>query len=134
MTSRRRRNSRALAGQALELGFAVPQVVAHRMRRIALAGPSPSTRDRKEFYLMSAEKAAAFFESWNAMLWEMIRANVAFTLSSTPLFWRGWPFATGSSRQAAAHWRRATAAVLQKGVAPVRRRAVANARRLSRKA
>jgi len=113
----------------MELGFAAPQVIAHRVMRMAVAGSSPSLRDRKEFYLMGAEKVAAFYESWNAMLLEMFCANLK-SLSSAPLFWFSWPTSIGSSRAASARFQRVTLAVLGKGVAPIHRRAVANAKRL----
>jgi hypothetical protein len=72
MASRHNRKSRALATQVIDLGLAVPQVVAHRVARMALAGLSPSMRDRREFHRMGAEKVAAFYESWNAMLLESL--------------------------------------------------------------
>ena len=67
MPSRKARGSRSLAVKAVELAFAVPQVVAHRITRMALSGPKLSARDRKEFERMVAEKNAAFVESWIAM-------------------------------------------------------------------
>jgi hypothetical protein len=133
MASRRSRNSRALAIQSMELAFATPQVVAHRFLRIAGAGSHPSARDWSEFYLMSAEKVAAFTESWNAILWELFRANLALTASLGPSFWLRSPFATRWSRATRRHFERTALAVLAKGVAPVHRRAVANMRRLGRR-
>ena len=132
MPSRHVRKSRALAGQAIDLGFALPQVVAHRAIRMALAGSSPSSRDRNEFYLMSAEKVAAFYESWNAMAVEAFRAALELSLSSAPFFWFQWPAARRPSRAVSARFQRAALAVLGKGVAPIHRRAVANAKRLGR--
>src|SRR5438128_1971363 len=52
-----------------ELAFAVPQVVAHRLTRMALAGPVLSARDRREFHGMGQEKVHAFWQSWFAMGW-----------------------------------------------------------------
>ena len=132
MKVRSRRSSRALAAQVFDLGLAVPQVVAHRVTRMALSGPSPSLRDRREFERMSAEKVAAFYESWNAMLVEMFRANVELSLSSVRYFLPGLPDPRRSSRAAAAQLRRAALGIFGAGVAPVRRRAVANAKRLGR--
>jgi hypothetical protein len=132
MTSRRNRKSRLLAAQAVGLGFAVPQVLAHRVMRMALTGSSPSRRDQKEFYLMGVEKVAAFYESWTAMLAEIFRANAELWLTSAKLFWVHSPV-TRSSRAAATHFQRAALAVLSEGVAPIHRRAVANAKRLSRR-
>jgi hypothetical protein len=49
MLPARKPNKKSLIAKAAELAFAVPQVVAHRVTRMALAGPSLSDRDRKEF-------------------------------------------------------------------------------------
>jgi len=100
--------------------------------RMALTWASPSLRDREELYLMGAEKLAAFYESWNAMLLEMHRANLELFVSTAPLFWFPWAATTRSSHTASTQLQRAALAVLGKGVAPIHRRAVANARRLSR--
>lgn len=113
------------------LALAVPEVVAHRMVRMWLAGDAPSRRDRAETYLMSAEKVAAFYESWNAMFLEMWRANAQLALS-----WMRWPWSATTSKKMLAppsvHSRRMVAAVLAAGLVPIRRRAVANVRRLRR--
>ena len=134
MAYRRRRNSVSLAIQAMELGFAVPQVIALRLMRIAGAGANPSARDRREFRLMGTEKIAASVESWNAMLWELLRANLNLAFTLSPLWWFGSPFAARSVRAMQRHFSGAAMAALAKGVAPIRRRAVANARRLRRPA
>ena len=121
-----------LMDKAAELAFAVPQVVAHRMTRMALAGASPSARDREEFELMSAEKKAAFSESWNAMASQALKAHQTLTLS----FWRSlWSPSFADKPTASAvitQWRDAAVGVLGKGMAPVHSRAVANAKRLGR--
>ena len=75
MATRRPRKTPSIARQAAELAVAVPQVIAHRLTRLALAGPAPSARDRKEFRRMGAEKAAAFAESWNAMARQTLEAT-----------------------------------------------------------
>jgi hypothetical protein len=133
MAPRHSRNSFALAIQGIELGLAVPHVVAHRLLRIVAAGSRPSARDRREFWLMGTEKVAAVSESWNAMWLELFRANLAFALSFNPYVWLRLPLTKRSSTIAARHFERATLAVLAKGVSPIHRRAVANARRLGRK-
>ena len=61
----RRRPSASLSAKTTELALAVPQVVAHRLLRMAHAGPHLSARDRKEFARMIAEKNSAFAESWS---------------------------------------------------------------------
>jgi hypothetical protein len=127
MPPRHKRQSASLIFKVTELAFAVPQVVAHRVTRMALAGTSPTARDQREFQQMGAEKMAAFTESWNAMATQAFRANYVLATS----FWRSWlsgkpPQVSGSQLHNAA------LGVLGKGLGPVHRRAVANAKRLAR--
>jgi len=87
----------------------------------------PTARDQKEFRRMGSEKMAAFAESWNAMVIQASVANYALATS----FWRSWltgrpPRSRGSRLQNAAF------GVLGKGIGPIHRRAVANAKRLAR--
>ena len=77
---------------------------------------------------MSAEKTAAFTESWNAMNRQAIRANHALAMSFFRSFWKGGP----SASAVAAQMQSAALGVLGKGMAPVHRKAVANAKRLAR--
>jgi hypothetical protein len=129
MPFRRKRNINPLILKAAELGFAAPQVVAHRVTRMAMSGFSPTARDRKELRRMGIEKMAAFTESWNAMAMETLRANQALTAS----FWRSiWLPRFGAELSTASHLHNAALGVLRKGIAPVHRRAIANARRLTR--
>jgi hypothetical protein len=126
MSSRHKRQSTALIVKATELAFAVPPVVAHRVTRIALAGAIPNARDQREFRQMGAEKMAAFAESWNAMAAQAFPANCVFATS----FWRSW--LTGKPSQlSGSQLRNAALEVLGKGIGPVHRRAVANAKRLA---
>ena len=133
MSPRRARLARQLATQAHELATAVPQVVAHRMTRMALAGPKLSDRDRKEFARMIAEKNNAFSESWNAMALQALHSQRAFAAAlalaaTVPRSARADP----PAQAFAAQLQQAALAVLGKGLAPVHRRAVANAKRLAR--
>lgn len=113
------------------MAWAVPQVLAHRLARLTLASPMPSSRDRKEFRLMGTEKAAAIAESWSAMAIEMQRAWLGPWMS--PAFWAmPWGATPRRTRAMASHSRRAALAMLAGATAPVHRRAVANARRLRR--
>ena len=59
---------------------------------------------------MGTEKVAAFNEAWNSMALEAFRANQRLTVS----------------------FMQAALGIFGKGMAPVRRRAVANAKRLGR--
>ena len=130
MTARRSRPTATLTVKTAELAFAVPQVVAHRLLRMAQAGPHLSARDRKEFVRMIAEKNSAFGESWSAMALQALQSQRAFAA-----LWAGAalkPPRAGAAPALAAQVQDATLAVLGKGLAPVHRRAVANAKRLAR--
>jgi hypothetical protein len=106
-----------------ELGLAAPQVIAHRLTRMTLAGPVLSARDRKEFAGMVIEKQVAIAAAWTAMLAESVRWQQTLALS----------FLTGASaRQHAARAKSAAARLAGSGLAPVHRKAVANAKRLAR--
>jgi hypothetical protein len=120
------RSQRKLARQALGLSMAVPQVIAHRVNRMAQAGPRPNARDRKEFHLMGAEKMAAFYESWAAMGMATMQAQQ--TLWRAAMFTPWGKSALPTANTLAQH----TLRVLSQGMAPVHRRAVGNAKRLNR--
>jgi hypothetical protein len=112
-----RRRSTALTRQATELALAVPQVVAHRLTRMALAGPVPNARDRREFHGMAQEKVHAFWQSWFAMGWAMTQAVQ-----------QAWIAGLQGARVPLLD----AEAILSKGMGPVHRKATANARRLAR--
>lgn len=132
MTTRRIRKSKSLAAQSIALGVAVPQVIAHRVARMAIAGASPSARDRKEFRRMGSEKIAAANEAWGAMAVEAFRANQEMTLSFMQSLWFPWMRPMPTVKSASRQLRNAALGILGEGMAPVRRRAVSNARRLGR--
>jgi hypothetical protein len=112
-----RKNSTRLARQTTELALAVPQVVAHRLTRMALAGTSPSERDRREFHGMGQEKVIAFWQSCFAMGWALVQASQL-----------AWVSMLRGARVPALDTQR----ILSQGLAPVHKRATANARRLAR--
>jgi hypothetical protein len=128
------RAQRKLAQQALGLSLAVPQVIAHRVGRMATAGPHPSARDRKEFKQMGAEKTAAFYESWAAMGLAAMKSQQQMAAS----MWRAaamapWSMARPTSLLPTSNTlARHALGVLSQGMAPVQRRAVSNAKRLGR--
>ena len=130
MSSHRTRTTKAVTRQVTDLAFAIPQVVAHRLTRMALAGTRPSARDRKEFYLMGAEKWTAFNESWAAMTMQLTRENQKMALAMMRSLWFPWATTGPSTRSTADQMSAATMGVVHKGLAPVHRRAVANAKRL----
>jgi hypothetical protein len=132
MSTRRNRKTKPLAIQAAELAIAVPQVIAHRVTRMAIGGASPSARDRKEFHLMGAEKVAAFYESWNAMALQAFRANQRLAISFMQSFWYPWVGSKPSVRRTSKQLSNAALGILGQSMAPIHRRAVANAKRLGR--
>lgn len=120
---RKPRNS-SVAAQWAAVGVAAPQVVAHRLGRMATAGPVLSARDRKEFTGMVMEKQVVFAQSWTAMWFEACMAQQQLALS----------FMTGTSSlpRQAAQVQAAVTRIAAKGLAPVHRQVVGNARRLGR--
>ncbi|HEX6321017.1 MAG TPA: hypothetical protein VFZ84_19310 [Burkholderiales bacterium] len=111
-TRRRRIGSFA---KAVELSLVAPQVVAMRSLRM---------HDQREMQRMGTEKVLAFWESMNAMGLQVAKANQEYALFAMRQWWSPWM----------TPWQMAAAAtkVLEKGLAPVHRRAAANARRLRR--
>ncbi len=132
MSARRNRKVATLAIKATELAAAAPLVVAHRLSRLALAGHIPTSRDQREFTRMGAEKVAAFHESWNAMFIQSIRIQQGIAAS----MWRSFrfPWLNGGScvTLPKIDLPHAALSMMSKGMAPVHRRVVANARRLGR--
>jgi hypothetical protein len=124
-----RRRTRNLTTQMSELALAAPQVVVHRLTRMALSGAQPSARDQREFALMSKEKQAAFQESWMAMGMQAWRVQQQMAMS----FWQAaWLPGAKARAPTATQWQNAMLGVLGQGLQPVHRRAVANAKRLGR--
>ena len=128
MATRRTRQLTSLTIKSMELAFLVPQVFARRVTRIALAGHQFSDRDRKEFQIMLIEKHAAFAEAWSDMAIHAFRANQAFTASTLPFFFTPFSYKRAAA-SAAAHVQNTAIGVLDKGLAPIHRKAVSNARR-----
>jgi hypothetical protein len=132
MTTRRPRDPRSIATKAAELAVAVPQVMAHRMTRMAMAGPLPSLRDRKEFELMLAEKETAFVEGWQAMAAHTVRASHALAATLSRSFWAPAFQGDSSPSAVAVDLHDATFGVVATALAPMHRTAMANAKRLAR--
>ena len=132
MPAKRRKVQHSIAAKSVELAFAVPQVVAHRMARMALAGATPSQGDRREFNKMVSEKQAAFSQAWIAMTAETFRVNqsIAASLFGNFLF----PFAgtQSSGTILSRKMQSAAGSIIGKGLAPIHRTAVANAKRLAK--
>ena len=132
MPARSTRKSKSLATQSAELAMAAPQVVAHRLARMAMAGPTLSARDRKEFTLMVAEKELAFVQAWQAMTMQAVRAHQTLAISFLRSAWSPMSRARPHAARPGAQLQDAVLGILGKGMAPVHRKAVANAKRLGR--
>ena len=81
---------------------------------------------------MGSEKMIAVSEVWNAMAAEAFRANQELALSFVKSLWFPWVFPMPSVKTASRRLNNAALGILGKGMAPVRRRTVANAKRLGR--
>ena len=132
MTSRSPRNTKSLATKTAELAVAVPQVVAHRVTRMAIAGHKLSDRDRKEFDLMVNEKKTAFAEAWQAMAAQALRANQTLATSLLRSAWSTSPRSKPTAAKMVRQIQSAAFGVFGKGLAPIHRKAVANAKRLAK--
>lgn len=136
MNASSRRKVARLHAQASELLIATPQVVAHRLGRMALSGPKPSLKDQREFHRMGAEKLAAFGEAWQAMTLQMLKSNQQLAASMMRSWWPAGAVRRGANAAPLAprsiDWQGAALDILGQGIRPVHRRAVANAKRLSR--
>jgi hypothetical protein len=136
MNASSRRKAARIGTQASELMLAAPQVVAHRLGRMAIAGHRPSANDQREFQRMGAEKLAAFGEAWQAMTLQMLKSNQQLAASMMRSWWPTAAVRSGKAAapwvQATAQWQQATLDILGQGIRPVHRRAVANAKRLGR--
>jgi hypothetical protein len=85
--------------------------------------------DPKELHLMGAEKVLAFGESWNAMFIQAGLESQKIALSAVQSLWFPW-LAPRSSM--AKQLQSAAFGIAGAGMAPIHRRAVANAKRLRR--
>ena len=132
MKSRTSARQNILAKQSRELATAVPQVVAHRVTRMVMAGAQPSERDRVEFQRMVDEKHLAFNESWAAMSAQALQANQTLFTTAWRSFCYPWLDGGATPSAMAEQMQAAGLRVIQKGLTPVHRRAVANAKRLAK--
>jgi hypothetical protein len=126
------RHAANLVRQSTAIALSAPQVVAHRLAQFARAGAFPSVRDQREFSRMSAEKVEAFYESWNAMLVQSWHIQQELGMAALHALCFPWQARTLDPARHMLTLQHATARIVSKGMAPVQRRTVANARRLAR--
>jgi hypothetical protein len=99
---------------------------------MAMAGVHPSKRDRDEFKLMGDEKVAAFQESWVAMASHAIQLQQQMAMQFAKAFWFPMVYRAPTMRSVERQWGNASVSMLGKGLEPIRRTAVANAKRLNK--
>ena len=96
-----------------------------RTASMLAAGANPGARERRELERMGTEKMLAFWESMNAMALEIAKAQQQYALFAMRQWWSPWVSAPSVAASAAK--------ILEKGLAPVQKRASANARRLRKR-
>ena len=122
----------------LEIGWAAPQVIAHRTQRMARSGPFPGEVDRVEFRRMVDEKGEAWFESMLQMSTEIWKVWFVIAESSLRPWWLASAWSTrgagwhSSYSGAARRWAKSAPHIAYTGLGPVHRRVTSNARRLAR--
>jgi len=99
---------------------------------MAAAGPGLSARDRAEFNRMCIEKTAAVNEAWSAMATQAFWECQNFALTFAQSLWFPWMHPAPTVESVSRQLSRAALGILGEGMAPVHRRAVANAKRLRR--
>ena len=144
-----------LATKTLEMMLASAQVIGHRAGRMALAGPAPNARDRREFALMGQEKIEAGAQSaqamaahlmtmsqpWGALAFRhVLRSSAAFmslASSRTPsqLIARQAALARalGQSAVSMADVSKSATKLAHRGLKPIHAKATANAKRLAKR-
>lgn len=145
----------SLAFKTAEMMTASAQVIGHRTKRMATAGPTPNARDRREFSLMGQEKMEAASESVQAMAKHMTTINQQIGAQAVSQMLAGATdiLSLATSRtagQAVARQARlirtltrgavsaprlssSAARLAQRGLKPIHSRATANAKRLAKK-
>jgi hypothetical protein len=144
-----------LATKTLEMMLASAQVIAHRTGRMALAGPAPNVRDRREFALMGQEKIEAGAQAARAMAAHMMTMNHAWgALAFRHLLHNSAAFmslagsrtpsqliarqatlarALGQSALSMADVSKNATKLAHRGLKPIHAKATANARRLGKR-
>ena len=126
---RKRTSASRLARHAAEIAIAAPQVTAVRTARMVLAGATPLAADNREMKRMHEEKTEAFQAGWQAMWNESLRIQQQAALTMMGAWWKP---AAAAKLLSPATLQRNALSIMGKGIAPVRHRAVANAKRLGR--
>jgi hypothetical protein len=111
-----------------QLATIAPLVIGNRVAGMAVAGPEPTARDRKELARMGQEKVDAWSEAAQAMGIRVVRANMDMATLLLRQAWGGAPAPVAFANRAI----ELSSDLLADALAPYHRRVLANSRRLSR--
>ena len=131
MIRKRRSTATSLAAKSMELTFAAPLVMAHRLARVTKPAPLVTNRDRRELQRMGSEKVVAFTQSGIDMTFRMFQVNHALALSMMRSFWFPWLTVQRPSNLSK-QLQNATFSILGRGISPIHRTVTNNAKRLTR--
>lgn len=135
------RKQMRMTRQLQQISLAAPQVIAIRLMRMGSAGANPSRRDQNEFTRMWTEKPTAFGHAWWDMWQEACMQQQRWYMQAfqlwSQLLTTGKPVSEENMKRFWTQWARQQAnaglSIGNRGLGPVRRRAVSNARRLAKK-
>jgi hypothetical protein len=121
-----------------ELAVATPRVIAFRTAPMLACGPFSPAADQAEVTRMGVEKLEVFVESVGAMNAQLYASNQKLASLAVRAWWNVWlmpwsvPNWWSSLASIRQHAETTATKVIAAGLAPVHRRALGNARRLSR--
>jgi len=127
-SSRHRRKTLRLADQFGALAIAAPLVIAQRTSQMAAHGAQPNARERAEMQRMVSEKMGAFTNAWIAMGSQALSAQQSIATAWLRACMTPW--STGGAQRLSSAMQGAALDMAAGGIAPIRRTAVANAKRL----
>ena len=122
--------------KSAELARAAPQVIARRGVRLGMAGWPPGERDQREVVRMGAEKVQAFSQSALAIAVQATALQQQWALQAAAQWWSMWarlwtPWLAVKQPRADPLWfQGALLKLVDSGLSPIHRTALANARRL----
>lgn len=131
-STKHRRQSTTLARKTTEAAISSPQVIRHRLTRMALAGANPGNRDKKEFHGMITEKYVGFTKAWFAMGVATIRANLVISGFMVTGFFNPFSRNKFSVFALAGKVQEESMNVLNKGLTPLHKKVVSNSKRLAK--
>lgn len=117
--------------QSEDLGVNVPQIMQKRINMMAQQNPFDNHKERVEMERMVNEKTSAFMESWQNMGWQSLIAqqNIGNIMIDS---WIKLSFGKPVAFEKLFYQiNLETLKIFEKGMSPIHRRVVANAKRLA---